>query len=79
MPARCHAAPAAVRTSWGTFLPQSQDEVVYAIEHQIANWMHLPVSHVEDIQVLRYSNNQTCERGRRASGQGGGVRREERG
>ena len=35
----------AVRTSWGTFLTRGQDEVVYAIEHRLANWTHLPADH----------------------------------
>lgn len=48
-----------IRTSWGTFLSRAQDEVVFAIEHRIANWTHLPVSHAEDMQVLRYQFNQT--------------------
>ena len=34
-----------IRTSWGTFLARAQDEVVFAIEHRIANWTHLPVAH----------------------------------
>ncbi|PSC73401.1 putative trehalase [Micractinium conductrix] len=48
-----------IRTSWGTFLTRAQDEVVFAIEHRVANWSHLPVEHAEDMQVLRYQNNQT--------------------
>ena len=35
----------AVRTSWGTFLTRGQDEVIYAIEHRLANWTHLPAGH----------------------------------
>lgn len=48
-----------IRTSWGTFLTRGQDEVVYAIEHRVANWTHLPVENAEDMQVLRYQFNQT--------------------
>lgn len=48
-----------IRTSWGTFLTRGQDEVIYAIEHRLANWTHLPAGHAEDMQVLRYQFNQT--------------------
>jgi prolyl 4-hydroxylase len=32
-----------IRTSWGTFLSRGYDEAVWAIEHRVANWTHLPV------------------------------------
>ncbi|KAI3432297.1 hypothetical protein D9Q98_003857 [Chlorella vulgaris] len=48
-----------IRTSWGTFLQRGQDEVIYNVEHRLAAWMHVPVEHAEDMQVLKYQNNQT--------------------
>lgn len=46
------------RTSYGTFLRRYQDPVVTRIENRVAAWTHLPVSHQEDIQVLRYGIGQ---------------------
>lgn len=43
-----------IRTSAGTFLQRNQDPVVATIEQRLAEWTHLPVSHQEDMQVLRY-------------------------
>ncbi|KAG2447122.1 hypothetical protein HYH02_007868 [Chlamydomonas schloesseri] len=43
-----------IRTSYGTFLRRHQDPVIAAIEHRLALWSHLPPSHQEDMQVLRY-------------------------
>ncbi|KXZ48812.1 hypothetical protein GPECTOR_25g397 [Gonium pectorale] len=43
-----------IRTSYGTFLRRNQDPVIAAIEERLALWSHLPASHQEDMQVLRY-------------------------
>ncbi|PNH08112.1 Prolyl 4-hydroxylase subunit alpha-3 [Tetrabaena socialis] len=43
-----------IRTSYGTFLRRNQDPVIAAIEERLSLWSHLPVSHQEDMQVLRY-------------------------
>ncbi|KAG2444390.1 hypothetical protein HXX76_001143 [Chlamydomonas incerta] len=43
-----------VRTSYGTFLKRNQDPVIAAVEKRLALWSALPVSHQEDMQVLRY-------------------------
>ncbi|KAG1660152.1 hypothetical protein FOA52_007809 [Chlamydomonas sp. UWO 241] len=43
-----------VRTSAGTFLPRNQDRVIASLEHRLSMVSHLPVSHQEDLQVLRY-------------------------
>ncbi|GIL49191.1 hypothetical protein Vafri_5341 [Volvox africanus] len=43
-----------IRTSYGTFLRRAQDPVIAAIEERLALWSHLPPSHQEDMQVLRY-------------------------
>ncbi|KAL4448929.1 hypothetical protein ABPG77_007646 [Micractinium sp. CCAP 211/92] len=47
-----------VRTSSGTFLAKGSDEVVARIERRVATATHLPVSHAENIQVLRYELDQ---------------------
>lgn len=44
--------------SYGTFLKRGSDPVLTAIDERIANWVHIPASHGEDMQVLRYSQNQ---------------------
>ncbi|MEW5315416.1 MAG: hypothetical protein WDW38_006847 [Sanguina aurantia] len=46
------------RTSYGTFLRRYQDAVVERVENRIAAWTHLPVSHQEDLQLLRYGVGQ---------------------
>ncbi|KAG2489361.1 hypothetical protein HYH03_012191 [Edaphochlamys debaryana] len=43
-----------IRTSYGTFLRRNQDPIINAIEQRLALWTHLPPSHQEDMQVLRY-------------------------
>ncbi|EFJ42276.1 hypothetical protein VOLCADRAFT_67269 [Volvox carteri f. nagariensis] len=43
-----------IRTSYGTFLRRAQDPVIMAIEERLALWSHMPPSHQEDMQVLRY-------------------------
>lgn len=43
-----------IRTSYGTFLRRNQDPIITAIEERLALWSHLPASHQEDMQVLRY-------------------------
>lgn len=62
--------PPQVRTSSGTFLAKGADEVVARIERRVATATHLPVSHAENIQVLRCG---WC--GGRAERAGGGVQR----
>jgi len=47
-----------IRTSSGAFVGRGQDEVVRRIEERIALWSHIPVTHGEAIQVLRYENGQ---------------------
>ena len=47
-----------VRTSSGMFLMRGEDEVVESIERRIAAWTHVPESHGEGFQVLRYERGQ---------------------
>ncbi|KAL4440709.1 hypothetical protein ABPG77_000418 [Micractinium sp. CCAP 211/92] len=47
-----------IRTSYGTFLKRLQDSTVAAIEHRLATWTKLNVSHQEDMQILRYGIGQ---------------------
>lgn len=47
-----------VRTSSGMFLMRGEDEVVESIERRIAAWTHVPESHGEGLQVLRYERGQ---------------------
>lgn len=42
-----------VRTSSGTFLPKAQDAVVAGVEARVAAVTHLPVSHAENLQILK--------------------------
>lgn len=42
-----------VRTSSGTFLPKGADAVVAGVEARVAAVTHLPVSHAENLQILR--------------------------
>jgi len=46
------------RTSYGTFLKRYQDSVVQRVENRVAAWTHIPVTHQEDVQVLRYGIGQ---------------------
>mmetsp|Transcript_42240 Transcript_42240/g.126602 ORF Transcript_42240/g.126602 Transcript_42240/m.126602 type:complete len:287 (+) Transcript_42240:1109-1969(+) len=47
-----------IRTSFGTFISRRHDPVIEGIERRISLFTHLPVSHQEDIQVLRYTEGQ---------------------
>ncbi|GMH41967.1 hypothetical protein BSKO_09886 [Bryopsis sp. KO-2023] len=47
-----------IRTSYGTFLRRLQDDVTTTVEERVANWTQLPLSHQEDMQVLRYGISQ---------------------
>jgi hypothetical protein len=44
-----------VRTSYGMFIPRYQDPIIGNVQERIAKWSGVPVSHQEDMQVLRYS------------------------
>mmetsp|Transcript_24886 Transcript_24886/g.59226 ORF Transcript_24886/g.59226 Transcript_24886/m.59226 type:complete len:230 (+) Transcript_24886:107-796(+) len=50
-----------VRTSSNTFFSLGEDEVIERIERRIAAVTHIPVSHGEGIQILRYENGQKYE------------------
>ncbi|KAJ7974475.1 Prolyl 4-hydroxylase alpha-like protein [Quillaja saponaria] len=50
-----------VRTSSGTFLRKTQDEIVANIEARIAAWTFFPEENGESIQVLRYEIGQKYE------------------
>jgi len=47
-----------IRTSSGMFLLRGEDEVVASIERRVASWTHVPESHGEGFQVLRYELGQ---------------------
>lgn len=47
-----------IRTSFGTFLRRRSDPVAEKIAQRVAHWTHLPSSHQEDMQVLRYGFQQ---------------------
>lgn len=47
-----------VRTSYGTFIPRLQDDVVARVQHRVAAWTKLNITHQEDMQVLRYGVGQ---------------------
>lgn len=47
-----------IRTSYGMFIKRFQDPVVESIERRISMATRLPVSHQEEIQVLRYTKGQ---------------------
>mmetsp|Transcript_13665 Transcript_13665/g.39553 ORF Transcript_13665/g.39553 Transcript_13665/m.39553 type:complete len:316 (-) Transcript_13665:271-1218(-) len=47
-----------IRTSYGMFIRRLQDPIIENIENRISMATHLPVSHQEDIQVLRYTKGQ---------------------
>ncbi|PSC72571.1 Prolyl 4-hydroxylase subunit alpha-1 isoform A [Micractinium conductrix] len=46
------------RTSYGMFIKRHHDPVVSRLEERVALWTKYNMSHQEDIQVLRYGNNQ---------------------
>jgi len=50
------------RTSYGTFLNRYQTDIVKRMEDRVAFFTHLPVSHQEDVQVLRYGIGQYYQR-----------------
>ena len=37
------------------------DDVIFEVDRRVAEWTHLPPVHGEDMQVLRYQNNQSYE------------------
>jgi prolyl 4-hydroxylase len=45
------------RTSMGTWFRRGEDELIARIEQRLARLMSLPASHGEDLQVLRYGEN----------------------
>jgi prolyl 4-hydroxylase len=47
-----------IRTSYGVFLGTAEDEVVARIEQRVAEWSQTPVTHQEQLQVLRYGVGQ---------------------
>ncbi|KAI7845460.1 hypothetical protein COHA_001010 [Chlorella ohadii] len=47
-----------VRTSSGTFLSKGLDSIVARIEARVSTATHLPVSHAENLQVLKYELGQ---------------------
>ncbi|CAI5484349.1 unnamed protein product [Closterium sp. Yama58-4] len=47
-----------IRTSFGTFIDKGADDVIARVERRIEAWTHLPVSHQEALQVLRYNMGQ---------------------
>lgn len=47
-----------VRTSLGTFLRRRADPVLERISKRVAHWTHVPTSHQEEMQVLRYGYQQ---------------------
>ncbi|KAL6752337.1 prolyl 4-hydroxylase alpha subunit-like protein [Haematococcus lacustris] len=48
-----------IRTSYGMFIRRCSDPIIERIERRISLYTHIPMSHQEDIQVLRYTNNQS--------------------
>lgn len=48
-----------IRTSYGMFIRRFHDPIIEKIERRVALWTQIPMSHQEDIQVLRYSAGQT--------------------
>ena len=53
--------PSSVRTSQGTFLPRAYDVVVDRVERRVAQVTHLPVTHQESLQILRYKPGEQYE------------------
>jgi len=52
------SVPSDIRTSSGMFLLRGEDDGVASIERRIASWTHVPESHGEGFQVLRYEFGQ---------------------
>jgi prolyl 4-hydroxylase len=50
-----------IRTSSGTFLRRSHDEVVADVERRIAEFSMVPEEHGEGVQILRYEKGQKYE------------------
>jgi len=48
-----------IRTSYGMFIRRMTDPIIERIERRISLFTQLPMSHQEDIQVLRYTDGQT--------------------
>eukprot|EP00884_Botryococcus_braunii_P007218 jgi/Botrbrau1/16498/Bobra.0142s0092.1 len=53
--------PSTVRTSSGTFLVRSQDEVVKRLEDRIAKYTAIPAENGEGLQILRYQDGEKYE------------------
>lgn len=47
-----------IRTSYGMFIRRMSDPIIERIERRISLFTQLPISHQEDIQVLRYTDGQ---------------------
>lgn len=47
-----------IRTSYGTFLRRKEDAIVTKLEEKLAAWTKFPISHQEDVQILRYQYGQ---------------------
>jgi len=47
-----------IRTSHGTFISRLRDPTIAGIQHRVAQWTQLNISHQEDMQVLRYAHGQ---------------------
>lgn len=47
-----------IRTSYGMFIRRYQDALIAAVEERVSEWTNMPVSHQEDMQVLRYAPGQ---------------------
>ena len=47
-----------IRTSTGTFIARKRDDVIARIEKRIELWSHVPETHGEAFQVLRYQHGQ---------------------
>ncbi|GFH07517.1 Fe2OG dioxygenase domain-containing protein, partial [Haematococcus lacustris] len=47
------------RAHMGMFIRRCSDPIIERIERRISLYTHIPMSHQEDIQVLRYTNNQS--------------------
>ncbi len=50
-----------IRTSTGTFLHRSHDDVVEDVERRIAEFSMVPADHGEGLQILRYEKGQKYE------------------
>ncbi|CAA7409900.1 unnamed protein product [Spirodela intermedia] len=50
-----------IRASSGMFLPRGKDEIVKRIEGRISTWTFLPAENGENMQILHYGVNETCE------------------